>query len=78
MTLYRIPDIETHEDRRGSIGGWGFGDLHEEDTVMKYAIEDDDDMDRDQAQGVVERMVRTETGENGERRWCKLRVTPGL
>ena len=62
----RSPDIETHEDHRGSIGGWGLGNPHEEYTIKRHVIEDEDDeMDWDQAQDVVERMVGMKTGENG-------------
>ena len=41
--LCRSPDIETHEDHRGSIGGWGLGNPHEEEATKKYAVEDEDD-----------------------------------
>ena len=62
----RSPDIETHEDHRGSIGGWGLGNPHEEDTTKKHPIEDEDDeLDWDQAQSVVERMVGMKVTENG-------------
>lgn len=57
----RSPDIETHEVNRGSIGGWGLGNPHEE-----HGVEDEDDeMDWDQAQDVVERMVGMKVNENG-------------
>lgn len=56
--MCRSPDIDAHEDHRRSIGGWGLGNPHELDTTKKHVIEDEDDeMDWDQAQDVVERMV---------------------
>jgi len=59
----RSPDIETHEDHRGSIGGWGLGNPHEEDATKKHVVEDEDDeLDWDQAQSVVERMKVNENG----------------
>jgi len=62
----RSPDIESHEDHRGSIGGWGLGNPHEVDPMKKHVPEDEDDeMDWDQAQDVVERMVGMKVGENG-------------
>ena len=64
----RSPDIETHEDHRGSIGGWGLGNPHEEEATKKHVVEDEDDeLDWDQAQSVVERMKVNENG-HGERR----------
>jgi hypothetical protein len=48
------------------MGGWGLGNPHEEDTTKKHVIEDEDDeMDWDQAQDVVERMVGMKASENG-------------
>ena len=62
----RSPDIETHENHRGSIGGWGLGNPHEVDTTKKHVVEDEDDeMDWDQAQDVVERMVGMKVNESG-------------
>ncbi|KAF9653345.1 HbrB-domain-containing protein [Thelephora ganbajun] len=50
----RSPDIEAHENHRGSIGGWGLGNPHEEDTTKKHVMEDEDDeLDWDQAQDAV-------------------------
>ena len=68
--LCRSPDIEIHEDHRGSIGGWGLGNPHEEDTTKKHVAEDEDDeKDWDQAQDVVERMVGMKTSDNGHAEW---------
>jgi len=70
LEALRSPDIETHEDNRGSIGGWGLGNPHEEDTAKKHGIEDEDDeMDWDQAQDVVERMVGMKVNESGHGEW---------
>jgi len=42
------------------------GNPHEDDTTKRHVIEDEDDeMDWDQAQDVVERMVGMKTGDNG-------------
>lgn len=49
------PDIESHEGHRGSIGGWCLGNPHEEDATKEHIAEDEDDeLDRDQAQSVGE------------------------
>ena len=62
--LCRSPDIDNHEDHRGSIGGWGLGNPHEDDTTKKHAMDDEDDeLDWDQAQSVVERMVGMKVNE---------------
>lgn len=64
--MCRSPDIDTHEDHRGSIGGWGLGNPHEEDTAKTHIIEDEDDeLDWDQAQNVVERMVGMKGNDDG-------------
>jgi hypothetical protein len=66
IDVYRSPDIEAHDDHRRSIGGWGLGNPHEEDTTKKHGMEDEDDeLDWDQAQSVVERMVGMKVNENG-------------
>ena len=66
----RSPDNDAHHDHRRSIGGWGLGNPHEEDTTKKHVIEDEDDeMDWDQAQDVVERMVGMKSSDNGQGEW---------
>lgn len=65
----RSPDIEIlehHEDHRGSIGGWGLGNPHQEDTAKKHIMEDEDDeLYWDQEQSLVERTVGMKVNENG-------------
>jgi hypothetical protein len=64
--VHRSPDLE---NQRGSIGGWGLGNWSEGDKKAKEAdaIEDEDEeMDWDQAQAVVERMVGMKPLENSE------------
>jgi len=68
LEALRSPDPEIHDDHRGSIGGWGLGNPHEEDTAERHIVEDededeDDELDWDQAQDVVERMVGMKSGE---------------
>jgi len=66
--LCRSPDIDNHDDHRGSIGGWGLGNPHEEDTSKKLTMEDEDDeLDWDQAQRIVGVKVN-ENGYGSERR----------
>ena len=63
--FHRSPDIEIYENNRASIGGWGLGNLHEEDAMKKHIMEDEGDkLDWDQAQSVVERMVGMKVSEN--------------
>lgn len=63
----RSPDPES---QRGSTGGWGLGNWREEgDKKAKEAeaIEDEDEeMDWDQAQAVVEKMVGMKPLENND------------
>ena len=66
--IFRSPDIETHEDHdhRGSIGGWGLGNPHEEHTTRRHLIEDEDEeMGLDQAYDAPERMDEMKSNENG-------------
>lgn len=59
----RSPDPESH---RGSVGGWGLGNFKEEGEKKANGVEDEDEeMDWDQAQAVVEKMVgiKSEAGE---------------
>lgn len=59
----RSPDPEAH---RGSIGGWGLGNWTEEGVKQAKGAEDEDEeMNWDQAQAVVERMVGMKL-ENGD------------
>jgi hypothetical protein len=72
----RSPDLESQQ--RGSVGGWGLGNWREVgEKKANGAVEDEDDeMDWDQAQAVVERMVGMKPSENGtERPETRRKVT---